>query len=324
MAPRGTAVRRVRVTAPAKLNLALAIGPRRADGFHELATLFQTISLADTLEVERRARGFTLSIRFEDAALVRRGGRHERRRASAARRRDVPATSRNLVLRAARTLAHAAGIAGGAAFRLVKRIPTRAGMGGGSADAAAALVGLARLYELRIAPADLRALGLSLGADVPFALFGGTALGRGVGEKLTRVHLRRPERVLIALPTWRVSTAAAFRAIDRRKYGLTLWRSNLRCLQILGRERVTALQAVRLGNTFEDALEKRRRDFLDLCARMRGAGVEEPRLTGSGSAVFGLLPRAIPARQIVERFAGSEELFLVRTTRAGPRVKKLS
>jgi 4-diphosphocytidyl-2-C-methyl-D-erythritol kinase len=178
---------------------------------------------------------------------------------------------------------------GGAHFRLTKRIPAGAGLGGGSADAAAVLVGMARCFAIRLGPERYARLALALGSDVPFALLGGTALGRGRGERLDRLRLARSARVLIAVPSWRVATAAAFRAIDRRKYGLTLWRSKLRFAQSLGREQVTALVAARLGNTFEEALGTRRREFLDLCVRLRRAGIEQPRLTGSGEAVLEIL-----------------------------------
>ncbi len=304
--------RRVRVEARAKLNLGLAVGPRRPDGFHELATVFQAVSLADTLVAERRERGFSLAVRHASAAA--RGALTRPTRAA------VPAGRANLALRAARLAARHAGIAGGAHLTLVKRIPARAGLGGGSADAAAALVATLALYGVRLSLPDRLALGAELGSDVPFALLGGTALGFGRGERLTRLRLARPFRALVAVPRWTVSTAVAFHRIDRSKYGLTRWLAKLRFAKALGRMALEPQYAMRLGNAFEDVLGQRRPDFVGLCARLREAGVVAPRLTGSGSAVFGLLGPRASARAVLDRFAGDETLFIVRSARGGPRI----
>jgi 4-diphosphocytidyl-2-C-methyl-D-erythritol kinase len=308
--PRG-----VRVEARAKLNLGLAVGPARPDGFHEIATFFQSISLADTLWVEPRARGFSLAVRHEEAAL--------RGRTPTGGDAAVPRGAGNLVLRAAALLAERAGLDRGARFTLVKRIPPRAGLGGGSADAAAALRGLAALYALRVGTSALSELALELGSDVPFALIGGTAFGLGRGERLRRLALARPFRALVAVPRWRVSTAQAYARIDRRKYVLTAWKSKLRSAQLLGRKRLRAGAALRLGNTFEEALGDRRSDLFSLRARIREAGATEARMTGSGSAVFGVLGPGVSDVDVAGRFTGSETLYLVRSARTGLRLRKL-
>lgn len=330
---RAPRARRVVVEARAKLNLALAVGPARADGFHELATLFQSVSLADTLVAEPRRRGFSLCVRFEDASVARGAGRGGARRGIAARagrlRRRAPASGAavpagpsNLVLRAARRVAARAGLEGGARFTLLKRIPARAGLGGGSADAAAALAALDALYGLRLGRARRLALAAELGSDVPFAVHGGTALGLGRGERLTRLALERPFRCVIVVPAWRVATAAAFREIDRTKYGLTRWRGNLRVAHDIGRKRVNPLRAMRLGNTFEEVLGGRRPDFERLRAGILAAGAADARMTGSGSALFGILDAATSTSDFAGRFAGSGALFFARSARAGLRVRK--
>jgi len=306
---------RVRVEARAKLNLGLAVGPRRDDGYHEIATVMQSISLADTLTVQPRRRGFTLAVRHEEAAAR---GRTRRAGASA-----VPPGSRNLVIRAAHRAARRFGIEGGARFSLVKRIPSRAGLGGGSADAAAAIAGLLALHRVRPGVHARLELGAELGSDVPFTLAGGTALALGRGEKLTRLGLGRPFRAVIAVPAWRVSTAWAYEKVDRQKYVLTRWGAKLRFAQVLGREGVSLQQAMRLGNTFEQVLGSRRTDFLSLCARLRKAGASEVRMTGSGSAVFGILEPGIQATEVVRRFEGSEPLYVVRSVQAGLRLTSL-
>ena len=306
----------MRVTARAKLNLGLAVGPRRDDGFHEIATVFQSISLADTLTLTRRRGRDRLELRIEKAAA--------RGRAPA---ETIPRGSDNLVMRAARLFRERFSVGGGALLRLVKRIPAGAGLGGGSADAAATVIGLARLYRVNVRRAQLRELASELGSDVPFALRGGTAIGLGRGECLRRVRLRRPFQAVVAVPAWRVSTARAYREIDRRKYGLTLWGAKLRFAQALGRDGVTPSDAGKLGNAFENALGLRRVHFLSLCDRLRAAGFARPRLTGSGSAVFAVSAVSANRSEVkaaMDRFVGDERLFAVHSTREGLRIEVAS
>ena len=305
--------RRVEVTARAKLNLGLAVGPRRADGFHDLVTVFQSVSLADTLVAGRAARGFSLEVAHRSVAL--------RGLPEPASRARVPSGADNLVLRAARLVHERYALPGGARFRLVKRIPARSGMGGGSADAAAAIAATFALHGLRRPRAERIALAAELGSDVPFAITGGTALGMGRGERLRTMQLVGPFTAVVAIPSWRVSTGPAFRRLDKDKYDLTLWKSTLRLAGILGRKRVTAHYTSRLGNSFERVLGFRRPDFESLRARLLAAGVLHPHLTGSGSGVFGILPKGMSAREVAGRFAGNERLFAVRSMGRGLRLR---
>lgn len=303
--------RAVRVEARAKVNLGLAVGPRRADGFHELATVFQSVSLADTLEIAPRALGFSLRVRYQDASV---------RRADRGGRGSVPAGRANLVLRAARLWAARTGVPHGAAFRLTKRIPSGAGLGGGSADAAATVAGLCAIYGIRLTREARTGLAADIGSDVPFALTGGTALGLGRGERLHALRLARPFTALLAVPDWRVSTADAFERIDQHKKTLTRWGANLRSTKLLGRKRLRAEAWLRLGNTFEEVLGPKREDFLSLRERLRAAGAVAAGMTGSGSAVFGILDPGISTRWAVRRFEGTEALFVVRSRAAGLRL----
>ena len=307
--------RRVEVTAHAKLNLGLRVGPRRPDGFHDLVTVFQSVSLADTLVAERSPGAFTLRVRHEEAAL--RGAQPRSARA------EVPAGPSNLVIRAAQLAKERFALPGGARFTLVKRIPAGAGMGGGSADAAAALVAMLALHGLRPPRAELLALAADLGSDVPFALIGGTALGMGRGERLMPLRLVAPLRALVAVPDWRVSTADAFRRLDAGKYDLTGWKRSLRLAASLGRKPLTAFRVMRLGNDFEKVLMHRRRDFEDLLAGLGTAGLLEPHLTGSGSAVFGVVPKGVSVRAMAGRFPGREPLYQVRSMGKGLRLVEL-
>ena len=312
MTPRPALPRAVAVEARAKLNLGLAVGPARADGFHDIVTVFQSISLADTLTAERTPRGYSLRVRHEDVAT--------RGRSPRVARALVPAGRDNLVLRAAQLLAASLGLDGGARFTVVKRIPARAGLGGGSADAAAAIAALLALHGRRLDRTRRIAMALQLGSDVPFALQGGTALGTGRGEQLTRLRLRVPFRAVIAVPDWRVSTREAFRKHDQIRNALTHWKPDSRFAATLGRGRVEALALIRRGNRFESLLGRHRLDLDSLRTRLRAAGLLEPRLTGSGSAVFGIVPDGASVREIVARFAGDEPLYAVRSVGRGLRL----
>ena len=313
MRARSARVRGVAVEARAKLNLGLAVGPRRADGFHELATIFQSVSLADTL-IARPARvGFSLSVRREDVSL---NGR-------VPPGLNAPASGVNLVLRAARTLARRVGLGAGARFELIKRIPARSGLGGGSADAAATLAALDALYGLGLSGAEKREIALELGSDVPFAVSGGTALGEGRGERLTPIAPGRGFRALVAVPRWGVSTAAAFARVRRRKYGLTAWVAKLRFARKIRRRGYRPERALLLGNALEDVLGDRRPDFISLRRRLRQTGAAGVHMTGSGSAVFGLLEPGAGFSAAAARFAGNETLYGVRSMRAGLRVRTL-
>jgi 4-diphosphocytidyl-2-C-methyl-D-erythritol kinase len=302
-------VRAIRVEARAKLNLGLAVGPRRPDGYHQLATVFQSISLADTLVIRPQPKGFRLRVRWEDAAMRGRGPDEA-----------VPSGPDNLVLRAARVFQRRVGFQGGASFQLIKRIPTGAGLGGGSSDAAATLLGLERLKRVRLDPRQRQEMAKELGSDVPFVMQGGTALGFGRGERLVQTRLARSFRAILAVPSWRISTVRAYRRIDRIKYGLTGWAAKLRSAQLLEREEVTAVRCMRLGNSFEEVLGNRKKDFESLTTRLRRAGIDQPRMTGSGSAVFGILRPRVGVTTVIARFHGSERLYVVKSTRTGLRV----
>ena len=169
-------------------------------------------------------------------------------------------------------------------------------------------------------PKDARlALAASLGSDVPFALRGVYALGTGRGERLQPARLARRFRAVVVMPRWTVSTPAAYAAIDRHKNILTAWRATLRSAKLLGRNRISVGRVMRLGNSFEEALGDRRSRFISLCARLREAGTTEVRMTGSGSAVFGLLAPGARAKDVVSRFEGNETLYIVSSAESGLR-----
>jgi 4-diphosphocytidyl-2-C-methyl-D-erythritol kinase len=183
------------VRAPSKVNLHLGVGDLRPDGYHELTTVFQALSLSDDIELTPAA---SLSVRVSGEGAA-----------------EVPTDRTNLVAQAAVRLAHRAGRAPLVEIAIRKGIPVAGGMAGGSADGAAALVGLNELWAVGLTRDELAELAAELGSDVPFALYGGTALGRGRGEELLPVLSRNTFHWVLALSRDGLSTPAVFRELDR-------------------------------------------------------------------------------------------------------------
>ncbi len=279
-----------RVRAHAKINLTLRVGARRADGFHPLQTVFQSLALHDTLEVIPRPGPFALTCSDP----------------------GVPVDGRNLVTRAARALWSALGREGeprGVAVHLTKHIPMQAGLGGGSSDAAAALLALADLWRRRGARADLPAIGAALGADVPYFLLGGTALGLARGDELYPLDDVRPFAVVLALPAFGVATADAYRWFDegfphaagarrRAEASVEAWPG----------------RRLALVNDLEAPVARRHREIGAARRTLEAAGAEAALMTGSGSAVFGLFAAEAAARKAARAVAERGLVALVTRT----------
>jgi 4-diphosphocytidyl-2-C-methyl-D-erythritol kinase len=233
--------------APAKLNLFLHVVGRRADGYHEIQTVFQLVDLADRLVIAPR----------RDAEI---------------RRLDGPAgipPEEDLCVRAARRLQEASHVGRGADIRLDKHVPIQGGLGGGSSDAATTLVALNEIWGLRMAPSILVELGLGLGADIPFFIHGRTAWGEGVGERLTPLELP-PKHYAIVFPGVGISTAEIFQAPElTRKTPETTIRGFLKAG---GR------------NDCEPVVAGRSPEVRRALAWLADRG--EARMTGTGSCVF--------------------------------------
>ena len=185
----------VTVRVPGKVNLYLGVGDRRPDGFHELTTVFHAVSLSDEVTV-RDSDVLTLRLVGEGAD-------------------EVPTDARNLAWQAAELMAEHVGRAPDVEITIAKSIPVAGGMAGGSADAAAVLVGINALWELGVPRRDLHTMAAKLGSDVPFSLHGGTALGTGRGEELATVLGRNIFHWVLAFGAGGLSTAAVYSEIDR-------------------------------------------------------------------------------------------------------------
>ncbi len=265
------------VPAPAKLNLFLHVVGRRPDGYHRLQSLFVLIDWADTLHFERRADG--------------RLARHDL---------AAPLPADDLCLRAARLLQVESGSAFGADISIVKRVPAEAGMGGGSSDAATTLLALNRLWQLDWPSARLRALGLRLGADVPFFVAGRNAFVEGIGERLTPVRLA-PRRYAVVKPAHGVATGAIFAS------PLLEWSSEAAIIESFARvvaegARSVGSSSIESGPRVDIERVRAARNDLEAAARAECAEIGiaaalldrdygNSRMTGSGSAVFADLGR---------------------------------
>jgi 4-diphosphocytidyl-2-C-methyl-D-erythritol kinase len=273
--------------APAKLNLDLLVTGRRADGYHELDSLVVFTVFGDRLTFEE-GDDLALAIEGPFAGLL-------------------AAETDNLVLRAARRLAEAAGVPARARIRLDKQIPLAAGLGGGSADAAATLRGLARFWRLCPAPADLARIALGLGADVPVCLAGRPARMRGVGEQLETLADLPPLDLVLVNPRRPVPTGMVFRALGGRfspvddrlaePDDLFGW---------LGSRRNDLETAAR-------GIEPAVGDVLDALAHLPGCRLA--RMSGSGATCFGLFDGPEATAAGAGRLAGERPDWWVTATR---------
>jgi len=252
--------------AHAKVNLCLRVLDLRPDGYHNLETVFQALALHDTLDFEPRKGPLALGCDMP----------------------GIPLDERNLVWRAARLVWSCAGRRGepaGVHVRLRKRIPAQGGLGGGSSDAAAALVGFARLWRPHEDIATLGEMGATVGADVPFFLCGGTALGLNRGDRIFPLADIEPRHVALVFPPFGISTPAAYRWLDEeREEGLPG--------ACFGRGLPLAA-SVRLpvGNDLEAPVGRRHAEIGQLRDALLGFGAEAAAMSGSGSTVFGLFER---------------------------------
>ncbi|GGN37005.1 4-(cytidine 5'-diphospho)-2-C-methyl-D-erythritol kinase [Deinococcus daejeonensis] len=241
--------------APAKVNLGLSVRDLRSDGYHELHSLMVPLSVGDDLEI---APADTLTLRVEGA--------------------DLPTDEGNLVFRAARAYLDAAGVPGGAAITLHKRLPLASGLGGGSSDAATTLMALARLYPAGV---DLPGLALRLGADVPFFLLGRAAVASGVGEVLSPTPVPRAALVLLN-PGVEVSARDAYAWLDAEEaFTPALDLEGILAALSNGRP-------VPYVNALQGPVAARHAPIREALAALADAGLNSPLMSGSGSTCFAL------------------------------------
>ncbi len=280
----------VRAMCPAKVNLGLHVHGLRRDGYHEIVTLFQAIDLWDVLDADD-AETLTLEVSCD----------------------SIPADETNLVLRAARLLhARVARARGrGARLRLAKDIPAGGGLGGGSSDAAGALALLNALWTLELPPAELGALAIELGSDVPFFLWGGTALGTGRGETIQPLPTVPVRPIVLGCPSFGLATREVYRglgaALTVRSVGVTVPRLFVKFAEGNDFARVT--------NDLETAAFAMRGELGAFRDALLSTGAEVALLSGSGSAVFGLFRAGTDVTSIAGELRGGFPDWTVRASR---------
>lgn len=279
----------VTAIARAKINLTLDVLGKRPDGYHEVEMVMQSIELHDDLVFSPTGRDIVLTVEGSDLS---------------------PGPD-NLVCRAAELIRRRGKIRDGVKIRLVKAIPVAAGLGGGSADAAAALKALNELWETGLSLSELMSLGVQLGSDVPFCLLGGTALARGRGELLERLPSCPRLGLVLVKPRFSVSTASVYRAYTP---GPAVKRPDNRVMARAIRNKDINGIAENLANALESVTTGMHPEIEQIKAKLTRAGALGVLMSGSGPTVFGLAEDAKTAKAIAGRYkSDGEEVFVTAT-----------
>jgi 4-diphosphocytidyl-2-C-methyl-D-erythritol kinase len=275
----------------AKINWNLQIIGRRDDGFHELCTIFQTVSLHDTLTFEKS----------EDLILT-------------CDNPKVPSDETNLIIKAARILQEKFRVEKGAKIHLEKNIPAPGGLGGGSSNAAVALLGLKKLWNLEISLRELRETGANLGSDVPFFFYGGTAIGTGRGTEIEQIEDFNESCLLIVTPSVDVPTREAFARVNaprltnfEPKSILQICRNEAEKLKLRQFELINDFEASVFA--IEPEIEKVKQTLLD-------SGAKQALLSGSGASVFAIFENKETRQatiKAIEQFDNNWRMFAVAT-----------
>ncbi|MBD0324796.1 MAG: 4-(cytidine 5'-diphospho)-2-C-methyl-D-erythritol kinase [Pyrinomonadaceae bacterium] len=263
----------------AKINWQLSVLGRRTDGFHELRTIFQTITLHDELTFAERADG-RLQLTCDAP--------------------EIPVDERNLIYRAASQLKERYVLPDkGAEIHLEKHIPAQSGLGGGSSNAAVTLLALDVLWNLKLSKDELCAIGARLGADVPFFFTGGTALGTGLGDEITPVPEVSAEHLLIVTPEAKVATAEAYRALNAP--ALTKPLSDTILAISRADEHFADSFPEALHNDFERVTFELKPEVEQVKKALVLCGARQALMTGSGSSIFGIFENQEAQERAAER-----------------------
>jgi 4-diphosphocytidyl-2-C-methyl-D-erythritol kinase len=267
----------------AKINLYLEILGKRDDGFHELNTIFQTISLCDYLTFEAS----------DDLILT-------------CDKELVPTDETNLIIKAANALRERFNVKKGAKIHLQKNIPSPGGLGGGSSDCAVALLGLAKLWNLEISFAELVEIGAKLGSDVPFFFYGGTALGTGRGTDIKPLQDIEKTRLLLITPNENVPTREAFARLDLPR--LTNKREKSKFIVCCEERQTFDLRQNKFENDFEKSVFEIKPEIERVKNKLLEIGASKALLSGSGASVFGIFDNE-NSRQIAMQSLLTETLW---------------
>ena len=252
----------IQVRSYGKINWTLDVLHKREDGYHELRTIYQTVSLHDTLSLTETEG--PIEIICDDSR--------------------VPCNETNLAFRAAEALRQALGIAKGARIEINKRIPVAAGLGGGSSNAAATLLAVAKLWQIDLSYGELIKIAASLGSDVPFFLIGGTALGIGRGEEVYPIEQVNSEHLLLVNPGFAVSTTEAYARLSRLTRPMAALNIHFTLLAAKG---ISDLPLV-ATNDLEEVVIATHQEIAEVKRRLVSLGARHALMSGSGATVFGV------------------------------------
>lgn len=273
----------------AKINIGLDVLRRREDGYHDLKMIMQTVDLYDELVLERR----------KEPGIELRTDREE-----------LPVDRNNLICKAAELLFQEKQIQEGVRITLTKRIPIAAGMAGGSADAAATLRGLNELFDMGYSVSELQALGVKLGADIPYCIVGGTMLSEGIGDILTPLPAPPEAYLVIAKPDIDVSTAYVYGNLHADRLA---WHPDIDGMIAALQKRDLDGIADRLGNVLETVTVREYPVIEQIKELLRAQGAENALMSGSGPTVFGIFKEketAGRAAEAVERGKLAKQIFV--------------
>lgn len=286
----------MRLRAMAKINLGLDVIGKREDGYHEVRMIMQTIKMYDMLEIRRKSSpGISLSVNLP----------------------YVPCDERNLVYRSAKLLMDEFGVKEGLTMKLAKTIPVAAGMAGGSSDAAAAFVGVNRLFRLGLSRKELMERAVQIGADVPYCIMRGTALAEGIGEKLTELPPLPDCYILIGKPAVNVSTKTAYENLNLEKIGK---RPDIDGMIRDIRNQDLYTMTEKMENVFEPGIVEKYPVIGEIRDFMTKRGAIKAMMSGSGPTVFGIFDDAGRVRSAAKALKASglaRTVFATRTYNPG-------
>ena len=274
---------------PAKINLGLKIIKKRDDGYHDIETIFQMVSIFDILTLRRIQSGIVFKTD----------------------QKKLPVDETNLVIKAAKLLQQKTGTQYGVEILLEKSIPIGAGLGGGSGNAAFTLMGLNMLWKLNLKQNNMKKLALSLGSDVPFFMSGPTAIGKGRGEILTPFENRLIIPVVVVFPNIFISSASIYKELN---WGLTSKSKDINILSSLLAEGKIAELGTCLYNDLETIICKKHPILTKIKEKLLQSGAIGALVSGSGSSVFGLFLQPETARKATTKLFGKDwQVFLTET-----------
>lgn len=313
----------VTAVAPGKVNMSLRVGPAREDGYHDVATLYFAVSLHEEVTAAPREDGAITVSLSERSAFTEVQHQENGETVTAA----IPLDERNLAHQAAQRLRDRLGISSGVDLTITKNVPVAGGMGGGSADAAAALVACSALWEAGLSKEQLAEIGAELGADVPFAILGGAAVGQGVGDQLSPLLTRGELHLVIVPATTGLSTPEIYRELDamREEAGITAEEPELDADLVRA---VCTADAEMVATLMTNELQAPAVRKIPSLERMMDVGLLEGAMqgmvSGSGPTVMFLARDAAAAGQLATSLEERTDVWAIPVTGPAPGARLLT